>query len=82
MTLCKHRLEMTNYDHWKLVQCTKPSRGTPGMGEIPIKKKVPAGLGIWVYNSENRFVGSFYQNTCCVKPANQLFEKKTYSGTP
>ena len=47
MTLCKHRLEMTNYDHWKLVQCTKPSRGTPGMGEIPIKNK--KCLQVWEY---------------------------------
>ena len=29
-------------------------------------QKVPAQLGLWVYNSENCFVGSFDHNTCRV----------------
>ena len=33
-------------------------------------------MGIWVYNSENRFVGSFYHNTCRVKLVNRYFEEE------
>ena len=33
---------------------------------------------LWVYNSENCFVGFFYQFTCCVKRAKQLNEKPDF----
>ena len=37
-------------------------------------------FGLWVYNSENRFVGSFYHNA--VLRGSTDFLKTTYSGTP
>ena len=33
---------------------------------------------LWVYNSENRFVGSSYHNTCCVKRIKWFFEKSVF----
>ena len=33
---------------------------------------------LWVYNSENRFVGSFYQFTCRVKRVKRFFEKSVF----
>ena len=41
--------------------------------KFPLKRKVTP-LQLWVYNSENRFVGSFYHNTCRVKRVNRFFE--------
>ena len=45
---------------------------------------MPAELGLWVYNSENSFVGSLYHNTCCVKRHNRFLgeEKKHILGHP
>ena len=36
---------------------------------------------LWVYNSENRFVGSFYHNTCRVKRINRFFENNLFWDT-
>ena len=36
---------------------------------------------LWVYNSEKRFVGSFYHNTCGVKRANRFFENNLFWDT-
>ena len=33
---------------------------------------------LWVYNSENRFVGSFYHNTCRVKRIKRFFENNQF----
>ena len=33
---------------------------------------------LWVYNSENRFVGSFYHTTCRVKRVKRFFEKSAF----
>ena len=35
-----------------------------------------AEVGLWVYNSENHFLGSIYHNTCCVKMVNRFLERK------
>ena len=35
-----------------------------------------AEVGLWVYNSENNFVGSSYHSTCCVKRVNRFLEEK------
>ena len=46
------------------------------IGPFPhYKQKVTAHTQLWVYNSENRFVGSFYHTTCRVKRIKQFFEK-------
>ena len=36
---------------------------------------------LWVYNSENRFVGSFNHNTCSVKRINRFFENTLFCDT-
>ena len=47
------------------------------------KQKVPAQLGLWVYNSKNYFLGFLYiyHNTCCVKPVNGFLENKNFWDT-
>ena len=39
---------------------------------------MPSQLGLWVYNFKNRFVGSFYHNTCRVKRIKRFFEKSVF----
>ena len=45
------------------------------------KQKVTSQLQLWVYNSENRFVVSFYHNTCRVKRVNRFFENNLFWAT-
>ena len=42
------------------------------------KRKLTSHTQLWVYNSENRFVGSFYQFTCRVKSVKRYFEKSVF----
>ena len=45
----------------------------------PLKSPLKtADTQLWVYNSENRFVGSFYHNTCRVKRVKRFFEKSVF----
>ena len=39
---------------------------------------MPAQVGLWIYNSENHFLGFLYHNTCCVKRVNRFFEKNLF----
>ena len=41
-------------------------------------RKVTVHTQLWVYNSENRFLGSFYHNTCRVKRVKRLNEKSVF----
>ena len=50
-------------------------------GEMARFWKVTAHTQLWVYNSENRFVGSLYHNTCCVNRAKRFFENNLFWDT-